>query len=184
MSAGSVHGDVAAVGIAGSAKVVYCERLVFAVYEFDRLTNRAEWNHRKNTAEDLLLHQIRVSLWLQNNCGLDMSLFHVHFSSVDNFATASLDHFLDAFGVELVYDHSLVGRKCIFIGEKFFELLLTRLNELLDFALMHQRVVRRNADLARVYGFSPQALGYSRIDVCVRVHNKWALTAQLQNARD
>lgn len=96
-----------------------------------------------------------------------MPLFHVNLAAVYYFATAGFDQFFKSLGVELVYDHSLVRRERILVGVELVELLLACLHELLHFALVHKRVVRCNADLARVDGLSPQAFGNSGVDIRV-----------------
>ena len=77
-----------------------------------------------------------------------MLLVNINIASTDDLALTSIDSFLEALGVELVDDPSLIWRQLLVVlSEERIQLALASFDELLEPPLVHEDVVGSDADL-------------------------------------
>jgi len=106
----------------------------------------------------------------------------VNFSATNQRASSALDQLFHPVCVEVIDHFALsLGTFGLFTVH-LEESELNHLNELLDTRLMHENVVRCDADLARVDSFSKGDLGRSEMHLSIMIDNEWALSTQFEDA--
>jgi hypothetical protein len=66
------------------AKVVETERFGSRIYGFDGIVEVPVSYYGQDWSKDLLIHHLRVLVWILNYSGLNISILHVDSTSVDD----------------------------------------------------------------------------------------------------
>ena len=166
------------------AKIVDGKRLVPIIDELDDLTNILERKDGHDRSKNLLLHQLRVQIRLQNHRRLDMAHFLVHFTSTNKCSTGAIDQIFDSISMEVIDHFSLI--LCAFrlaLPIHLLESDLDPLYEVFNLGLVHEDVVGSDADLPRVESLPEGGLCSREVNLSIVVDDHWALASQLKDAR-
>ena len=183
-AAGSLIANGRCINAIRVAEVVDGEWFIPVIDELDHFTNILEGKDGHDWSENLLSHQLGVQIGLQDDSWFDVTHIFIHFTAANKRATRPIDKFFDSICVEVIDHFSLVlGALGLALTIHLLESELDALNKIFHLRLVHKNIVRRDADLTRVESFPEGGLCRGEIYLCIVVHNHWALSTQLKDAR-